>query len=284
MVSARPLNKRSTTILITTILAVGTGVLAFNYLTSVTKVARTIPMRTVVVAAHEIPVRTIITPAMLTVVQRPADGVEPDAIADMSAVTGQIALITIPNGATMSASKVGHIGLGGLPVRIPKGQRAVSIPIDRVKGVADLVAAGDHVDVIAEIPPHGEGSSAHVITILRNIVVLAMGSTMEAPTGANASPAPESSFDTATLAVTPEDAGKLFLADTNATLRLTLRSEKDTKGKFTGDPFVLPAVQAPRAGTAAAPASGAAAPAPAKSAAPVHLGPPIIDGDRLVNS
>jgi pilus assembly protein CpaB len=282
MVSARPLNKRSTTILIAAILALGTGLLAFNYLSSVTKVARTVPMRSVVVAVNEIPVRTVITPAMLSTVERPVDGVEPDAVSDPAALSGQIALITIPSGATMSTSKVGRVSLGGLTVRIPRGQRAVSIPIDRVKGVANLIAAGDRVDVIAETPAHGAGSAAQVATILRNKVVLAMGGTMVMPTTTGPTPAPDQTFDTATLAVTPAEAKLLFLADTNATLRLALRSVKDARVSEAPEPFVIPTSDPARTVPAAAPAA-AAAPRAVKSAAPKRVGPPIIDGDRLVN-
>ena len=290
MVSARSLNKRSTTILIAAVLALGTGLLVFNYLSSLTKVAATIPMRSVVVAAQDIPVRTVVTPAMLTMTNRPADSVEPDAVANTTDAVGQIALISIPSGGTIAASKVGRIGLGGLTVHIPAGQRAISIALDRVKGVANLIEAGDHVDVIAVTQAHGSATVAPTAaTILSNKTVLAMGSTQETPTAANAgaSPAPDVTVETATLAVTPREAKIITLADINSTLRLSLRSLKDARGTEQNEPFILP-TDAPAAIAAAAAAPAPLAPAagvpqPAVSAAPKRLGPPLIDGDHFVN-
>ena len=93
MATARSLNKRSTTILIASVLALGTGLLAFNYLTTVNKAATVVPMRTVVVAAREIPVRTVVMPSMLSITTRPAGSVDPDALTSDTEAVGQIALI-----------------------------------------------------------------------------------------------------------------------------------------------------------------------------------------------
>ncbi len=287
MVSVRSLNKRSTTIVIAAILALGTGLLAFNYLSTVNKTATTVAMRTVIVATQDIPVRTVITPAMLTVTSKPADSVDPDALAGASDVAGQIALISIPSGGIVSASKVGRLGLGGLTVRIPAGQRAISIALDRVKGVANLIEAGDHVDVIAVTQGRTGGAGVPAAaTILSNKIVLAMGSAQETPTAAaaGATPAPDVTVETATLSVTPKEAKILALADLNATLRLALRSIKDSRRTESADPFVIetaaPAA-VPAAAVAAAPVS-AAPPKPAASAAPKPMGPPLIDGDHFV--
>ncbi len=286
MVSVRSLNRRSTTILIAAVLALGTGLLAFNYLTAVNKVATTVVMRSVVIASQDIPVRTVVTPGMLTVASRPADSLDPDVVSNVSDVAGQIALISIPSGGTISASKIGRLGLGGLTVRIPAGQRAISIALDRVKGVADLIEAGDHVDVIAVTQPRGTaGGGPSVSTILTNKTVLAMGSTQEAPAAASASasPAPDVTIETATLAVTPKEAKTIALADLNATLRLALRSVKDSRRTEKEEPFALPTSD-PITAAAAAPAvaAGPTAPQPAKSSAPRRMGPPLIDGDHFV--
>jgi pilus assembly protein CpaB len=287
MATARSLNKRSTTILIAAVLALGTGLLAFNYLSTVNKVSTNIPMRTVIVAAQDIPVRTVMQPSMLTVATRPADSVDPDALATASQAAGQIALISIPAGGIVSASKIGTIGLGGLSVRIPAGERAISIGLDRVKGVADLIEAGDHVDVIAVTQARGAGAGVPMAaTILTNKTVLAMGSTQEAPTAAtgSASPAPDITVETATLAVTPAEAKTIALADLNATLRLALRSIKDMHTKEVAEPFVIPtpdsvAVSAP----AIALAPPAIPPGVVVKSTPKRTGPPLIDGDRFVN-
>lgn len=287
MATVRSLNKRSTTILIASVLALGTGLLAFNYLTTVNKAATVVPMRTVVVAAREIPVRTLVMPSMLTITTRPAGSVDPDALTSDTEAVGQIALISIPSGGVVSSSKIGRLGLGGLTMHIPAGYRALSISLDRVKGVANLIQAGDHVDVLSVTAPRGiNGAVGAVSTILTNKTVLAMGSAQEAPAAASlsASPPPEVMVDTATLAVTPREAKILALADLNSTLRLALRSVKDAKAFEVAEPFAVP-TGAPNANPApqAQPDGKTVAARPAASAAPKHIGPPLIDGDHFVD-
>ena len=287
MVAVRSLNKRSTTILIAVILAVGTGLLLFNYLSTVQHTAQTVPMRTVIVATREIPARTIVKADMVTTADRPQDSVDSDVSTSLGAVVGQMAFIDIPAGSSLSSAKIGHLDLGGLTMRVPAGERAMSIALDPVKGVADLMQAGDHVDVIA-VTQGRNNDVPHVATILHNKIVLAMGSTMETPGLAAATSAlpstassGETAIQTATLAVRPEEAKILALADLNATLRLTLRSPRESSKGETNDAFVL----APPPQTASAIVSAPAAPAPVAAVAHAPKKPagiPYIDGDVVV--
>ncbi|HEY5339804.1 MAG TPA: Flp pilus assembly protein CpaB [Candidatus Aquilonibacter sp.] len=283
MVTARSLNKRSTTILIAVVLALGTGLLLFNYLGTVAHTAQAVPVRSIVVAAHDIPPRTVITQEMLTVVDRPQDSVDSDASTSLGAVVGQVAFIDIPAGSALSSSKIGRLATGGLTMRVPVGQRAISIALDPVKGVADLVRPGDRVDVIAVTQTRGSNEAPRAATILRDKVVLAMGSTMDA-SGAGAGGATtsgsavESTVQTATLSVLPHEAKVLALADLNATLRLALRSPREPNRSQPDDAFILAAPAAPQT---------VVAPAPARAPAPVvqrkaPSGIPMIDGDRVV--
>jgi len=283
MVTARSLNKRSTTILIAVVLALGTGLLLFNYLGTVAHTAQAVPVRSIVVAAHDIPPRTVITQEMLTVVDRPQDSVDSDASTSLGAVVGQVAFIDIPAGSALSSSKIGRLATGGLTMRVPVGQRAISIALDPVKGVADLVRPGDRVDVIAVTQTRGSNEAPRAATILRDKVVLAMGSTMDASgagagTATTSGSAAESTVQTATLSVLPHEAKVLALADLNATLRLALRSPREPNRSQPDDAFILAAPAAPQT---------VVAPAPARAPAPVvqrkaPSGIPMIDGDRVV--
>ena len=286
MVTARSLNKRSTTILIAVVLALGTGLLLFNYLSTVAHTAQAVPTRSVVVATREIPPHTLITPAMITIVDRPQDSVDSDVSTSLGAVVGQVAFIDIPAGSSLSTSKIGRLATGGLTMRVPVGQRAISIALDPVKGVADLMQAGDHVDVIAVTQARGSSDAPRAATILRNKIVLAMGSTMDVPasgatggTTTNASAA-EATVQTATLAVLPTEAKVLALADLNATLRLALRSPRESNASQPADDFVLAAPSEPRAAPAPAPITvHASVPAPQHKA---PSGIPLIDGDQVI--
>src|SRR5579862_2005756 len=169
------MNVRRTTLLIAIILAVGTGWLTLNYLSTVqSQNSGSSAPRSIIVAAAEIPARAPITAAMLVRVTRPSSAVEPDAVTDPNQIVGSLALITIPAGGTITASKIGKAAAQALPVRLTPGMRAVSIQIDRVKGVSGLVQPGDRVDVIA-IPPRATDQPPPAATILRGVRVLALG-------------------------------------------------------------------------------------------------------------
>lgn len=277
------LSRRTITFLIAALLALGTGFLTFSYLNSVNRgTGAVVAPRTIVVAARDIPARASITADMLSLVRRPGDEVDSDSLALPSAAVGSIARVTIPRGSAVTASKIGRAFDAGLTERIPRGMRAISIPIDKVKGVANLIQAGDHVDVIA-LTRGGPGVAPQALTIMRNTVVLAMGASYEpeATPGTTASPAPDSNLTTATLAVTPKQADLLALADVNTTLRLDLRQPKEPTGSEGVDTLVLTAPPAPRTNAPAAPAQPpAVGPRPAPKGHP--LSPVlVIDGDRV---
>ena len=219
------MNTRRTTLLIAVLLALGTGWLTLNYLSGLRTASQAAGQpRPVLVATQDIPARGTISASMVQVVQRPGSVVEPDALADPSKAVGTVALITIPNGSSITASKIGGTNNAALPVRLRPGMRAVSIAIDKVKGVSGLAQPGDRVDVIA-IPPRQGNEAPRAFTILRGVRILALGAQLE---NTSATPSPEEqNSTTATLEVTPQQADLLAAADQNTVLRLALRSPKE---------------------------------------------------------
>ncbi len=278
------MNTRRITLLLAILLAIGTGWLTLNYINNVknSTLANNAP-RQVVVAAVDIPARTPITPNMLRQTTLPASVVERDAIASAPDASGQLSLITIPAGSQITSSKVGRPSDVGLPVRLAPGKRAVSIQIDRVKGISGLLQPGDRVDVLA-IPPRTGNSSQlpQTAAILRGIRVLAVGSAMETT---SATPSPDyQNSTTVTLEVTPKQADLLASADANTTLRLALRSPREPLNSEPTESLQIPVTQVAAAAPAPAPAPPAPAPAPAPARAadpPPHGNIMIIDGDRI---
>ena len=283
------MNTRRITLLLAIVLALGTGFLTLNYLNSVrqSSTAANEP-REVVVAAKSIPARTTITPDMVTKVERPAATVDSDALTNSAAASGQLSLITIPAGAQITSSKIGHPSQVGLPVVLKPGQRAVSIWIDKVKGISGLLQPGDRVDVLA-IPPRQGNTIPPAVAILRGIEVLAIGNMTETT---SATPDPQyQNFTTVTLLVTPQQADLLATADQNTTLRLALRSPQEKANSLptqslaslnAGQAAPAPQVRVVQAPVAQAPLS---APLPAPIAAPPpSQGIMIIDGDRITYS
>jgi Flp pilus assembly protein CpaB len=102
--------------------------------------------------------------------------------------------------------------------------RAVSVQIDKVKGISGLIEPGDRVDIIAEAPK-SSNAPPPAATILRGVRVLAIGESLEYT---SATPSPqEANATTVTFEVTPKQADLLVMADLNTTLRLALRSPRE---------------------------------------------------------
>lgn len=221
------MNARRTTLFVALGLALVAGWLTLSYLSNLQRQtnANTRPV-TVIVAAQEIPARVPITPAMLGTVTRPANAIDPNIIQvqDVKQVVGSLSLITIPAGSSITASMVGRPSDVGLTVRLKPGMRAVSVSIDKVKGISGLIQPGDRVDVIAQAPKSG-AAPPPAATILRGVRILSIGDALE-ETSATPSPQ-EQQATTVTLEVTPKQANLLVMADLNTTLRLALRSPKE---------------------------------------------------------
>jgi pilus assembly protein CpaB len=278
-------NARRIPLIVGLLLALGTGVLLLNYLGSLRASATSVETRRVWIAARDIPARIQLNGTFIAEATRPATEVDQDAIADPKAIVGKYSLITIPAGSIVTGSKIGD-GAGALPARLPPGMRAVSISIDRVKGVAGLIQPGDRVDVIA-VPPRVGSEIPHASAILRGALVLAMGNSVETT---SATPSPDNqNLTTVTLALTPKQVDLLATADLNTTLRLALRPPKESIRAYPPESLQLGVPERPApAPAAAAPAPPAYAPAPppvvataAKPRPAAPAGIQVIELDRV---
>jgi pilus assembly protein CpaB len=285
---ARPLDTRTIALSVAGLLAVGTGVLTYNYLASVGHANAPAAQRAILLSVRTIPAHAIITAEMLTRASRRADAVDPDALMAPSGAIGSAAVNEIPAGSVITSSKLVHYVATGLPGRVHVGMRAVSIALDRVKGVSNLIRAGDKVDVIAATPPRSD-SMPKAVTIIRGATVLSIGQMTES----GATPSPDGqAYLTATLELTPKQANLITLADVNTTLRLALRSPKESLRSQPAEKLVLPAPSQLRPAAAPAvaplmpqaPALGFGGPRPpAAQNAPRPISPvAVIDGDKVV--
>jgi hypothetical protein len=123
------------------------------------------------------------------------------------------------------ASKLfmGEKTAGVMPLLIPAGMRAMSVPVDEVADIAGFVAPHTHVDILAAVSGSGAGDSSFSRIVLQNIEVLAVAQEIE-----HVKDEPQV-VKVVTLLVTPPDAEKLTLASREGTLRLAMRNYSDTK-------------------------------------------------------
>jgi pilus assembly protein CpaB len=273
-------NNRRIILIVAVVLAVGTGVLTLRYLTSLNQtapVAKTVDTRAVVVANRLIPAHAKIRPDMLTTIRKPIDQVEPGSLSDAKQAAGTVALISIPANTPLTETKVGHPAETGLTARLRPGMRAVTIPVDAVKAVSDLIEPGDRVDVLASVP-RGPNRPPHTYSIIRGALVLATAQKLDNVAGASPDPnAKGPDFDQVTLGVSPYQAELLTMADINTTLRLALRSADEPVRSLPSQDIEFPEnIPAP---AKSVPAPFVPAPMPIAKA---PGGVTIIDGDKVI--
>jgi len=278
---------RRITLIVAVVLALGTGILTLRYLASLQQKAdvqqQAVETRAIIIAARDIPARAKITPDMLIRSQRPGSEIEPGALADAKQAEGDIALITIPAGSTLTATKVGRPIEVGLTYRLKPGMRAISIPVDRVKAVSGLIQPGDRVDVLASVP-RAPGVQPKAVTIIRGALVLAINQTLEI---AGATPSPDSvNLVTVVLGISAAQADLLTMADLNTTLRLALRSPQEPVRSMLAENLVFPDIPAatgpgPIQAFPNVPPPVFAARPPAVFGAPSSV--TIIDGDKVIS-
>jgi len=189
---------------------------------------RGLEMGKVVVAAVEIHRGELITDKMLRLVDWPRSRIPDQSFSTLEDVVGRVAVMAILADDLVFAGKVakGKDGRGLAPL-IPEGMRAFTIltPTD-ASLVAGFIVPDHHVDVVLTVTGSDESSGGGTATVLlQNVRVLAVGQHLEAPRDNKMTPKEMKSI---TLAVTPEQAAKLSLAQTRGTLHLSLRSEMDS--------------------------------------------------------
>lgn len=195
----------------------------------------------VVVASQDINEMQTIDETMLQVVEKPVDFIEPKAINDPELAIGQVALAPIKKGEQVLQSKIIRPGpVTGLSLQIAPSKRAVTIPIDEMRGVAKLINPGDRVDLIAALDVgKGVNEKREIKTIMEDVVVLATGQrvTNELPRLFETHGQKEyvnnlrreKTFDTITVEASPQEAQDLIyiLSTSPGSLFMTLRHPSD---------------------------------------------------------
>ncbi len=179
----------------------------------------------VVVAANDIPIGTKIDSSAVKLVRWARDSVPQGAFTDPQSLIGSFAKSGFVAGEPMVASKLfmGQMTSGVMPLLIPAGMRAMSVPVDEVSDIAGFVAPHTRVDILVAIAGTGPGEPSFSRIVLQNIEVLAVAQEIE-----HAKDQPEV-VKVVTLLVSPADAEKLTLASREGLLRLAMRNYSDSK-------------------------------------------------------
>jgi pilus assembly protein CpaB len=211
--------------------------------------AATVP---VLVAAQDIALGQEVTDQDVTLKSLPAVAKHPNAFTDKTKDTAlhQVTTVPISAGEQVLSSQLtksqSEVGLAGL---IPEGHRAVSISVSEVAAGGGFIKPGDSVDVIGEFQanttapntavlalPKGDTANKVYVaaTVLQDVKVLAIGQTAQVPQQSttsgpdNLAPSKDAAqVKSVTLALTPQEVEKVFLAEEIGTLRLAGRRVGD---------------------------------------------------------
>jgi len=208
-----------------------------------------VPMARVVVAAQDIPVRTKITGSMIKEEEIPVSAKHPEALSAIRQAEGQVSRLPITRGEQVLVTKfTAAREESGLSFIIPPSKRAVAVTTSEVIGAGGMLLPGDRVDVIAVFDAKTMGKDMAAI-ILQDTEVLAVAQSLEGdlpdkgitekagqalngkqqaePVAAKTNPKPQPAAKSVTMAVTPEEAQRLFLAESYGKIRLALRPSQE---------------------------------------------------------
>ena len=184
----------------------------------------------VVVAAEPLIVGTPLRREQLKVVDWPVKTQVPGAFADPNDVIDRGVIETIAENEPVTSRKVASKEAGaGLSPIIPQGMRGMSIRVNDVISVAGYVIPGTRVDLLVTVSddnPNSGSANARSRTVLSNILVLTAGERTDTEKGKDGKPQPAR---VVTLAVLPEDAEKIALAQAQGVLSLALRNPLDVE-------------------------------------------------------
>lgn len=188
----------------------------------------------------------------------------PGAFTDLKSVLNRGLLTSLLANEPITADRLAPVEAGGgLTPTIRSGMRAMSVKVNEVIGVAGFVVPGTRVDVLVTIRRGTDNTMTR--TVVSNAQVLTAGTRSDQEKAATDEPIPST---VVTLVVTPADAERIALAQTEGQIMLALRNPLDTAVS-----------DAPGIGTAAlmgaqaAPAPAATTGVPRASAPPAPRAP-----------
>jgi len=186
------------------------------------------PTEDIVVAAVNMTVGEAITSRHVRLTSWPRQAVPQGALRSLNESEAQVVRNSIVVGEPLLTSKLidpESAARGGLlPMLVPEGLRGVTIKVDEAVQETGFVQPNSRVDVVASL--RSEGGLDHVAKmILQNVQVLAAGQTVEMRENKPVK------VTTVTLALTPEQAERLALAqsETRGKLMLATRNIRDAR-------------------------------------------------------
>lgn len=118
-------------------------------------------------------------------------------------------------------------GKNELANNIPRGNRAVSISVDSVGSVTNMIRPGNRVDIIGTFRfPEMRGDQAYdtlTLTVLQNVEILATGNVFSTSSASR-----QRGYSTVSLSLSPKEAEMVIFASQKGRLQLILRNSQES--------------------------------------------------------
>lgn len=238
------MNRQTRTILVLAIGVVMAAVATF----AVYKAVQNMPVQQVevanyqvVVAAKSLGMGALVKEGDVKLIAWPSSSPVPNGHSDVKAVMNRGLLSSVVENEPLTESKLAPVEAGaGLQTTIPQGMRAMAVRVNEVVGVAGFVVPGTKVDVMVTIR---RGDQSMTKTVTSNTQVLTAGENVDQE---KAREGKAISVTAVTLLVTPVDAERITLAQSQGELMLALRNPMDTDATETTGAVVNDLFGAPR--------------------------------------
>jgi len=226
------MNRQTRTLIVLAVAVVAATIASYGTYRALARLPqRTVqmPTRKAVVAAKQMPLGTLLTRDSVKLVDWPQQTPLQGGFASIDEVENRGLIAAVVENEPLSENKLAPKAAGaGLSPTITPGMRAISLKVNEVIGVAGFVVPGTHVDVVTIIGNGKEGKGGDDMLsriVVANVQVLTAGTRYDQEESRTDGKAIRSSV--VTLMVTPLDAERIALAQSQGEMMLTLRHPLD---------------------------------------------------------
>lgn len=133
--------------------------------------------KTIVRAKEDIAEMSTIYDTMLETVEIPSNYVYPDTVSVPDEIIGHVAAIPFKKGQLIMKNMLFTPGPDtGISLQVAPNKRAVTIPVDDIRGVAKLIRPGDRVDIVATVDVgKGQAQRREATILMQDVPILATG-------------------------------------------------------------------------------------------------------------
>jgi pilus assembly protein CpaB len=184
----------------------------------------------VVVPQRNLPKGTLVDGSVMAARDVLADTVYEETVlaTDFSKIQGTRLVRAVEQGRPLRQSDL-DIRAKDFAATLPDGRRALTIDIDEINSISQMVRVGNHIDLMLIVSDNAEGESGQkVISLMQRVKVVATGQTARSVQNEPGQAPTVQRYSNVTFEVTPEEAARIALAKELGKIRAVLRNEEDT--------------------------------------------------------